>query len=296
MRSPAKTKSKHHKGWLTTTETEITGPYEQMHSPISPLDKPLPPAYSPRQEEDVGYHTWSWNLLSRPRNERNAPRLTRSPTTRDNTAPWRSPSLPNADIRTTMTSGKCNGTENITSPRVKTSTPATKATPDLHNQLDKWSSPPWTANTTHSQMQSPAHSPKSDASSWASPSFVLRRHVSQCDVRQRLVPGLPDDGFVPLSRPRAMAPIESNERKTPPKLRIRTQNNNTPPLAPPSQILSPSSCTDQDYGLRDDAVSRVGEHALPRMRSESDETVWPYVVPDITKEEVEAAIIRGHAV
>ena len=261
----------------------MAGPYEEMQSPISLFDKPLPPAYSPRQEEDVGYHTWSWNLLSRPRNEKNSPKLKRSPTARDSATLWRSPRLSSAGNRTTLTGGKRK--DDLSPPRRETDTTIQDKSPKPRSRFDDWSSPPRTAKTAPSQKRSPVHSPRSDADSWASPSLVPIRHVSQCDVRQRPVPVSPDGSFILPPRPRAMARIESNERMAPPKLKIRTQYN-----TPPPKITS-----DWDHGPRDGAVSRTGEQTLPRMRSDSDETVWPYVVPDITREEVEAAIFRGHA-
>ena len=293
MRSPAAPKPKNHKVWLKTTETEMTGPYEEVHSPISPLDNPLPPSYSPRRDEDVGYHTWSWNLLSRPRNEKNAPKLTRSPTARDSATPWKPPNVPSVESRTTVSGRKPK--ENSSLPRSKIHIPSPDESLKPRSQLDSWSSVPRTAKATPSRPRSLVPGSISDNDSRASPSSLPTRHVSQCAVRQRSGPVSPDGSFIVPSRPRPIARIESNERITPPKLKIRTQNNTPLPPTPPSKITSPSSYTSQHQGFRDGAVSRAEEPALPRMRSDSGETVWPHVIPEITREEVEDAIFRGHA-
>lgn len=115
-------------------KSNMTGTYEEMQTPLSSFDKPLPPAYSPLQEKDTGYHTWSWNALSRPRHENNSPKLTRSPRERDVPALGRSPSFPSPENRPFG--------QGLSSPsRLKTNSPILDKSPKPSSPSDNLDSP-----------------------------------------------------------------------------------------------------------------------------------------------------------
>ena len=295
LRSALTFKNKKDKTWFTAMESEMGGPYEEMKaSPISPLDKPLPPAYTPRQEEDTGYHTWSWNLLSRPRNENTAPKLTRSPTARDSAPPVTTRTSSRAGNNSILASG-ASFKGKVFSSRLKTHTPILDRDQQSSTQSDRWRSPPLTVESSPSKWRSPTQSPKSEADSWTSPSLVPTRRVSTRGALQEPISESTNDAFALPSRPRATARVESSERTSPPKLRIRTQDNILPTPALPPKFGSGDSYPGWSHGTRDGAVSRAVAEGSPRPRSNSGGTMWPSTEPDITRKEVEAAILRGHA-
>ncbi len=296
LRSPITTKTKNDKFYWKITDAEISGPYQEMHSPNLPLDKPLPPAYSPRQEEDTGYHTWSWNLLSRPRSENKAPKLTRSPTVRDSAVPWRSPISPETGVRTTVSGGKWSN--KITPIHLKTKSPPPTKFPYPRRQFDNWSSLPDNARTSLSQKRPPLQIPKGGATiSAPPPSPAPLRHVAKCDVRHRSIAGSPDGGFILPPKPRSVARTENEERIKPPKLTVRTADDSSPPLgSSPPKFSSPTAYKGWDRGPRDGTGDMSGERLLPNMRPVSNLTIWPSREGNVTERDVEVAVGKGLAV
>ena len=91
-----------------------------------------------------------------------------------------------------------------------------------------------------------------------------------------------------------MARRETDERTRPPKLKIRTQNNGPFTPAPPRGSPMPQSQTNVHHNYQAEAVG-----GLPLKRSNAGNAITPSAVqpvPEITRKEVEAAILRGHAI
>ena len=143
LRSVPNTISLEKKSWLKSSDAEIgvrplDDPYSNASSPISPLDKPLPPAYAPPGHGDTGYHTWSWNLLSRPRDENKTPSLSRRTLIEENGHPFRisstypdrstSKRVPTIPFRSKSSSNCC------TPPQLKTHTPILDRDPAPHDR------------------------------------------------------------------------------------------------------------------------------------------------------------------
>ena len=286
LRSDETAKNKEGLSWLKTTDSEAAGGYQQMQSPISPLDKPLPPAYSPPYQEDTGYHTWTWNLLSRPRNENHSPNLTRSPKVRDSATPWQPPTWSDSGVHTSVSAGRRIKRKN-SPPRLKTHTPILDTRPQPQSQFSDWNSPPRTAKSHLIKWArpSPMQSPRSDCDSWASPSLIPTRHISKRDIHPaNRISSIDSNSPILPSKPRPVARVEteSTERLTPPKLNIRTANNSP---APPTPLRKPSPPTNEGRNSRRRANSHIADwaesHAMgsPRGRSNSDETLWPSVAP-----------------
>ena len=272
-----------HGKWAKVTETDSEGRYEDMKSLASPIDKPLPPAYSFSPEEDTGYHTWSWNLLSRPRKETLAPKLTRSPNLRDcapsNVVRKASSARDGAAV---VGNGKFWGRASL--PRLKKQTLEVSKRRSTTRQPDERRSPLKEAktSTSPSRWQSPSHSPISEADSWASPSMVPTKHVSRDDMMQRPIPGSPDDGFSIQPRSQSKAQEEDATQQRPAGPRLGT-NNQWPLRASSAQsaiaISKTDSTCDKPTGTR----------------SFSSEVIEPPTVPHNARETVRAAISRGYA-
>ena len=290
-RSPTPAQAKKGKPWSKTADTEMSGTYEEMFTPLHTLNKPLPPAYSPRQEEEekISHHTWSLNLLSRSKDERKSPKLTMPPTVRDSVAPWRSPTSPETGVRTTVTSGKWG--DKVAPIRLKTQKSTSKKSSSQQSQLDNWTSPSWTAKTSISQTISLVPNPRGPTTPVISPSTSMPiRHVVTADERHPSTPRSPEGGFIlpPKPQPR----IES-EGTVPPRSILRTANRSVPPPDFDPAFSSPTVYNDRNQVLRESIDSPRGERTFyDDGRPVSEMSTEPSVEMDVTQGDIEAVIPR----
>ena len=271
VRSPITPGAKHVKFWSHVNDSEMSRPYEEIHSPDLHLDKPLPPAYSPRQEEDTGYHTWSWNLLSRPRHEEKAPKLTRSPTVKNGAISWRSPTSPETGVRTTVSGGFWGN--KISPLRFKSQPSKQSKPPNPRSRSDNWGASAGTAMSSISKAWSPIPNLSGDVYTHPAPSpLPPMRHVSKCDVRHHST-GSPEGGFLLPPKPRPIAWIESEERTAPPRLTVRTASS--PPPNSPSSFAGPGAHNSWNCDPRLVVSDQSRERMTPGARRGSDVTLWP---------------------
>lgn len=133
------------KKWFDATDAEIgfarSDERSATQSPVSPLDKPLPPAYTECQG-DTAYHTWTWNLLSRPRDERKSPTLTRQTIIKETGYPWRESIHTASSSRNHVpaaTSRSLTGTSDSYPLRLETHTPILDRSPNASSSQQPWS-------------------------------------------------------------------------------------------------------------------------------------------------------------
>lgn len=230
LRSDLTAKNVDEKSWLKMADPEVAvqpmdGSSEAL-SPTSPLEKPLPPAYTPNLERDTGYHTWSWNLLSRLRDEHIAPSLTRASLIKETGTPWRNDGSKSPEKKTTsgfftrFSSKSAEQASALPFHEPKTDQPIKPDRQELTISPPSRNSAKNSLGIRVTRPSSPekrSHSNSYD--SWASPSSVPPKKFFLSDADKQ------------PARPKPVARLESSDggepSMVPPKLAIRTKTTLT---------------------------------------------------------------------
>ena len=289
LRSQDAIKHPDDKSWLKISDTElgiraVENP-SGAQSPISPLDKPLPPAYEP-PEGDTAYHTWTWNLLNRERDEVKAPTLSRATMIKENGHPWKIEPVQTKPEKKKERQSKRISFKRFTSrlgpaPRLETHTPILDRSPNPTVPVSPDCRNPPLGFRRHSleRRRSDVHastaqpgSANSGRAKGSSPS----PYFSSPTVRSRPLfhPGPLNDPAQPSKpKPVARENIDIAQRVDPPRLTVRSSSTTSPPIhqLPSLDGVAPTITTTTQTRPRNNSHSHVSDQVmlLPLSRSNS---------------------------